>query len=553
MKAAIRDFRGCERADLGIEKIVAVVGQNGQGKSSILQAIGCALTGNPAGPYGLTKKALPLLVRNGAKEATVVIGDSASSTGMGWPSGGANSAGQDPPHASAYAAGFASIVDLDDKERARVMAEFLHTEPTRADLDAALGAANIPAKSIDAVWGKIEAVGWGGAEKEAREQGAGRKGAWEQATGEKYGTSKAASWVPVGFDPRAEGNDEGSLAGALQQAHIALETAIASSAVAQADIDRLRETANARSPDVEGARKHVADLKVLVDEARKQAANHPAPPRDNGGMPCPHCGKPIRMRQVNLAESRIEKAEPIPEADLKRLREEFATYDGRLVKRNDELAAANRELAAAESQAKDIAEAQQKLAEIEGRKGGGDAVPKAREKLAEAEALLARFQAWHTATDLHTRIVRLLAIVEALGDNGVRRAKLVRVIDLFNTNRLDPLAAFASWGPVRLTPDLDVTYGDRPYRLLSASEQFRSRVILQIAMAQIDHSSVVLIDGADILAFDGRNQLFGLLRDIGLPSIVGMTVGKREQAPALAKHGLGATYWVERGIAEELA
>jgi hypothetical protein len=153
------------------------------------------------------------------------------------------------------------------------------------------------------------------------------------------------------------------------------------------------------------------------------------------------------------------------------------------------------------------------------------------------------------ADALHGEILVQTAVVKALAPDGVRKRKLSRAIEAFNSTILAPLCEAAEWKTVTLTEDLATRYGGRPYALLSDSEAYRVRVTLQIAMARLDDSAMVIIDGADILDPLGRNGLFGLLSDPdnGCPALVGMTVAKPEKTPDLAAADLGATYWVERG------
>ena len=92
----------------------------------------------------------------------------------------------------------------------------------------------------------------------------------------------------------------------------------------------------------------------------------------------------------------------------------------------------------------------------------------------------------------------------------------------------------------------------RPYALLSSSEQFRSRAALQLAMARLDQSSMVVIDGADILDAPARSGLFALLDEAGLPALVCMTLNRREQVPDLEAAGLGQSYWISGGVAQPL-
>jgi ABC-type molybdenum transport system ATPase subunit/photorepair protein PhrA len=91
------------------------------------------------------------------------------------------------------------------------------------------------------------------------------------------------------------------------------------------------------------------------------------------------------------------------------------------------------------------------------------------------------------------------------------------------------------------------------YKLLSKSEQWRARVVMQIACSIIDSSSVVLIDEADILDGDNRMGLFKMLVHVtkknALTAIVAMTAASVDKIPGVSKIG-GVAYWIENGEAK---
>ena len=71
-------------------------------------------------------------------------------------------------------------------------------------------------------------------------------------------------------------------------------------------------------------------------------------------------------------------------------------------------------------------------------------------------------------------------------------------------------------------------------------------------MAQLDGSAMVVLDAADVLDGPTRSGLFALLEEAGLPALVCMTLSRREQLPDLAAAGLGASWWIEDGVAQPL-
>ncbi|MBU2253695.1 MAG: hypothetical protein KKH53_02635, partial [Gammaproteobacteria bacterium] len=91
------------------------------------------------------------------------------------------------------------------------------------------------------------------------------------------------------------------------------------------------------------------------------------------------------------------------------------------------------------------------------------------------------------------------------------------------------------------------------YFLLSQSEQYRVRAVIQIYVAVHDKSPLVIFDSADVLDQDGRNGLFALMQEAdALHFVVGMTVLARKNVPNLQKAEIGNSYWVTEGIAEQL-
>jgi len=85
------------------------------------------------------------------------------------------------------------------------------------------------------------------------------------------------------------------------------------------------------------------------------------------------------------------------------------------------------------------------------------------------------------------------------------------------------------------------------YSMLSASEQYRVRTVVQLTIAQLERASLVIIDGADILDQPARGKLLQTVLKNGIPSIICMTHNKPDTAPYLAAANAGQTYWVSDG------
>lgn len=246
MDITIKNYRGCESADLSIAPLALVAGINGAGKSSIAQAVAAALTGNAAVLPGVTKTAAGQLLRDGAKRGQCKISTPDGSATVNWPGASASTDGT-PPTASTMACGLVSLVDMKPKDAATALIEILGALPDRDDLVAALP--GLPEAMVAAIWSKIESEGWDGAHKRAIARGQEYKGGWEHVTGERYGSAKAADWRPANY---VEGVDAGRIA----ELRAALEQAVATNAGAEvvsrqrADLQAIIDRAPADVPDV---------------------------------------------------------------------------------------------------------------------------------------------------------------------------------------------------------------------------------------------------------------------------------------------------------------
>ncbi len=284
----------------------------------------------------------------------------------------------------------------------------------------------------------------------------------------------------------------------------------------------------------------------MLDKAKEERTTLP-PGNVEGGMPCPHCGAFVVLRRVNLAETRLEAAEAsIPQDELKARRMAIADADGRVSHLQGELAAANRAVEIARARMQSAAEASNRLALMPPVSSDANSAAATQNALVTAEARLLAWQRKNEADRLQVQISGNEKLLDILAADGLRAQKLARVLDLFNT-RLGELAQVAEWGPVTIAPDMTLAYGGRPYPLLSTSEQYRVRAVLQVAMARLDNSAMVVLDAADVLDGTTRSGLFALLEDSGLPALVCMTLTRRQQVPDIAAAGLGQSYWLEGG------
>jgi hypothetical protein len=547
---AIENFRGCAEARIECAPIALLAGLNGAGKSSIAQAVGCALTGEPYPAKGFPRAFVGAIVRMGADRAEVEVSHTDGSVRTTWPEARSTTAGT-APTAGENAVGLDSIVALAPRERLRILAQCLHAQPSRDELMAALTERGLGFPHvIDSLWSAIETSGWDGAERHRRERGAEMKGQWRGVTGANYGSKIGASWRNDLADER-----ESDLLAAVNRATQARDNAISAEAVSESERLRYLDEAS----DLDGKSANVIRFEGDVKEAEQAFArtrahrqNLPAAERRKS-IPCPYCDGPIFVHQ-DLGGTSLEKAgfDDLDDAELKRRRLAIAEADGALAKANDDLAAARRKLGVATAIVERARKAKERLANWPRAVESGTDLDTASAALARAEKRLGEFRVKIEADKIHEMIENNEVAIDLLGADGLRAQKLEQVLDVFVQATLRPLSVAARWGEVSIDEAGNIAYSGRPYALLSTSEQYRVRAIVAAGMAQLDGSALLVFDGADVLDAPSRSGLFGLIRAAGIPALVCMTAPRREQVPDLEQLRLGRSYWIERGTIEAI-
>ncbi len=594
MQATITNYRGVAQATLDLTKIALVAGPNAAGKSSTAQAVAAALTGDGTPIPGIKKATAGTLVRSGTASGSITLGNDKGQTTVVWPAASVKTTGI-PPQSSVYGAGLRSIVDLDDKTRVQVLTEYLAATPTLADLEKKLTELGFPEPTITKLWELIELQGWDGAHAQVKEKGAKLKGQWEMVTNDRYGTKKAETWIPEGYEPNLESSSETTLQSFVTDARDMLEAAIAASAVDASKREeweglsaklgeRQSALAGAKAVKVEkpavltdleqqlaDARRTVADAIKFRDSIKTELESGKSASKPYDRAHCPQCKTLLHIDSNSAGHvlRRVEDEQPtLTNADeiksrLAQAEESLAEYtkirddlDIKCAEENGKytsaLAAQSRAVHEAERLAKESEEATRELKAVPQSAGPSASVEDCRKSLHVAETRLKAYQSKTNADWLHKAISQNQELLAVLAPDGIRGDVLTKSLAGFNTI-LAAHTTVANWRPVEITPEFTATYGGTPYYLCSESEKYRVRVALQIGMAAKDNSQVLVIDGADILDKGGRNGLFGLLRHVGKSALVCMTLDSLEIVPNLAKAGRGVSYWIgSDGVVREV-
>src|SRR5690606_36349485 len=195
----VTHFQGLRHAALAVsEPVLLVSGNNGAGKSSLLDAICLAFTGEPRRVS--KKKDLGQLVTEGQKkgEAHIVWRESDGEEQTSWamlPKG--NTAPLlDTPYLP-FVLDASRFAGLDGKERRRVLVELTGSSASPGEVTKRLAERGADAALVEKIKPMLRA-GFQAATDQAKEYASEARGAWKAVTGETYGSDKAEDWEPEG-------------------------------------------------------------------------------------------------------------------------------------------------------------------------------------------------------------------------------------------------------------------------------------------------------------------------------------------------------------------
>jgi len=547
MRIQIQNFRGLSDLDATVAPILLLAGSNAAGKSSACVAIGAVASGSLLPFDGMTKKAAQLLVHDGCERANAVITTDEGNAAAAWPAVERATQGRFRD-SSAVAVGLEDITAMKAAERAGRLIDLIGANPTEKDLTDALLELPGSADFVGEVWKQI-AKGWDAAHLHYKEEGAKLKGQWEKLTGERFGSSKALTWRPKAWLIHLEAASTDALQVAIVEAEEALDGVKRRAGADQATIEGLRNEAE----KLPAAQRTLKETKADLEQQQLVVLRTAKVLRDLGVKPkagevplrCPCCEKTLQL--VNgklLAATLIDAAE-----HRDSLIAEFEAAESAAVKAVETRDMAQKYVASAEHKVKVAQEAADKLKTAPQGDATAEDLGLAQDVLDTKKLHAAMKQAVIDSMALVERIQRRATIVGALDKDGVRQTVLVARLGEFN-GRLVDNSRTAKWSPVHIDADMAISYGGRPLSLCSAGEQFRARVTLQLTIAQTEEAPLVVIDGADILDRAGRNGLLGLVSGLAIPTVIGMTIMRKEDMPDLARAGIGNSVWIEGGSAE---
>ena len=564
-KLEITNFQGLRHAALDVSaRVLLVAGHNGAGKSSLLDAIAMAFSGQPRRVS--LKKEMDKLVTEGAKKGEVRVEwydvDEVQVCGLALPSG-KGSPLVDSPFLP-YVLDASRFASLDAKERRRVLFDLSGASASPAEVAKRLEAKGQDLKLFEKVKPLLRS-GFPAAVEQAKAYASEARGTWKAITGENYGSEKAVDWAPelvatvVTDDQVAEARDalqllESDLSEAQQSLGASKQARQAADGRAQR-IAKLRELV-----DLEPRRRN----KLTTDEqnqdewSEKVMAAELASAGSVSHQPltCPHCQGAVDLQAGNLVVH--QPPEKIADAEAAKRLPEYRNYLAsaqRAVENSqrdlNECVAAAEQIKALEAESADapsaeaIANGEQAINELRQTRDTSRAklvaLQEALEAAAQREASITKAKA------AHDEVVAWTGMADALSPTGIPAEILADAIGPMN-DTLKRLSGIAGWSPVQISADIDVTFGGRLYGLLSESERWRCDAVLALAIATISGLRMVLLDRFDVLDLPSRGHAIALIRAVTFDREIDSVIvaGTLKEQMAKTPDWLQAV-WIDKG------
>lgn len=577
-RLTIRDFLAISHVNFEpATPCTLIAGDNGQGKSSIAEAIRLALLGEMSRVK--LKKELGALVRDGAKKGAIEIEGEGFATSTTLPAGAVKTTGTIPnPEALECCLAPSLYAAMPANTRRAFTLSLLRVEMGAAAIASKLLARGCMPGKIEIVAPIIERRGHQAAAEFAAEQATDYRGRWRGLTGEAYGSQKAESWLPTVPTP-----PDGTVNG-LQQQIDALDAEVsalnqqigAANATAQTVEGLSRRIADAtetarlharRTDALNGAKKALADAQAALASTRAKAEGGSVAPH----WPCPECGTLLQATPGALVQYSPPEvvADPQARAALPKLEAAVVLCENavknaeRDVKASDEAAALKvsleEQLAAVpkDDVMVDVAGLRAKIAEQQDIRR---TLVSHQTRIRDAET--ARLNAEQTrdlAAAAHRDVEQWVAIAEALQPDGIPGEILAEGIAPMNEEltRMHWLTTGGNsevWPLVQIAPDMSITYGGRPYGLCSESERYRADVMLALAIGDLSGIRFLLLDRVDVLSSRGRVALILLLHQLASQAAASPTqviaLGTFKEPPKGLPTSTWTVRWIQRGAIE---
>lgn len=553
-RIAIHNVLGCRQlAANTVAPVVLFCGDNEAGKTSIVDAIRLAFTGEPTRVD--LKKQYPLLVSTGAKSGDVSVQWNGGAASASLPDGKRTLTGDQLHSALPYVLDMERFSHLEPDPRREFLFSLLSVKTGGDEVKAKLTARGCNEKKVEEILPHLKS-GFEAACNVAKEKAKEGKGGFKTLTGETWGKDKGGTWQPA---PLAVDADKASslLANAnskCQATEAELDGAQQELGAARATLLRIQQ-GNARRADLETKSSMIGRIqaKLEIDEQQLQdmeqkladtkakagAKPNPKAPgefllrglasvtSDFLTLTCEYPDVEWPADLVNRAAAHIgeyKKLHGEPTSDVEQTDPEAAAkvpeYEQAVALLQSSVANGKRDLEAAKQAAAtlkeleapgesvDVATVDAKVSEIRGRLSGWKAdADKYRTISAEYER---RATLIKDVAAKHADIQEWTALADALAPDGIQSEMLAQSLKPIN-DRLRQAADDTGWNHVEIDADMAITYAGMPYGLLSKSGKWRVNAMLTESISHLSGLRFFVLDGMDILGLSGRSQALGWL------------------------------------------
>lgn len=412
------------------------------------------------------------------------------------------------------------------------------------------------------------------------------RGAWEGATGERFGTEKAKEWKPKEAPENVTDEQLSDALVAATAASDALEEAIKAiakaegSAAARAHLveqkDKLlelkkneRQVRNQRVvrqlkiPELEGELSGLRDQLRWADEAKKI-------------LLCPNCDCSLHLKDGVL--------QPVAVTELETIVDRGSTAEGARadivagITATEKLLADERAaLARLSAQLEAITNADSLISKIDLQLGEMGEPPTDEEHSSAMQQLQSKRDDARTASDnarlaydtlkdkraLHNQHLQKAGMAkkasadyfawdkaaDALSPTGLPAKLLADALTPIN-KRLETSAALAKWPRVQLNNEVELVRStkeepDRRLSMISESAQWRACAVMADSISSLSQLKLLILDRADVLDLPGRTQLFnwlGLLAEDEYDTI--LVFATLKAAPTSEQVGGARVHWL---------
>ena len=575
---------GIQRVDIPLPTpVVVIAGANGNGKTSIIDAVVLAMTGQPARSVNLKKDYLQMVHNAKGIGTATVLAEGGEEFCMVLPKGKGH---HSEHHALPFVLDPGLLVHMKPADRKSALFNLLGLDLTAKAVKPRMAAMGLDMAKAERVLPMLR-VGFEDAAKVAAEAATQSKGAWKQVTGEQWGSDKGAAWKAQ--RPAAVSGDavqssktrctdlESTLASAQQMVGVCR----ANLQSAQSDVNRRTQLAE-KAEQIERLQKKLAtdeqslaewdaDLAktrnqagvaprvgLLHDLAASVADLLPFAPGDSaakadavaslqayeiehGKVNASGGDEKARARLPNVQASRDLMARSVENArrDLNAALAAKAELDAMTPV---DIASLSAELSEHEASAAKLA------ADLRQAREALDALMVAQRAADSADASTLR------AAELHNEIMAWLAVAEALGPAGIPGQMVAEGMAPL-TSRLAQSAEDTGWPVVAVDPtDATITYGCRPYQLLSKSEQWRTQAMLAEAISHVSGLKLLALDGLDVLGSVERGQAITWFDTLAINAEIDTLLVTATLKSAQAQWPASfSAFWVHDGICEQQA